>query len=151
MGDTVVLVTACHASSPRVGIDFLPLTPRLPRVHVRVCRIPGGFFKREGKQTEKETLYQSADRSADRPLFPSGWAFETQIIAMVISADTDYDSDVLAVTGAGCALALSECRSRRPSRRSGRYVDGRYGINPTFKQRRRSALDLIIAAVPTRS
>ena len=146
MGDTVVLVTACHASSPRVGIDFLPLTVDYREFTYASGRIPGGFFKREGKQTEKETLTSRLIDRPIRPLFPSGWAFETQIIAMVISADTDYDSDVLAVTGAGCALALSEMPFQKTIAgvRVG-YVDGKYVINPTFKQRKDSALDLIIA------
>jgi polyribonucleotide nucleotidyltransferase len=146
MGDTVVLVTACHASSPRVGIDFLPLTVDYREFTYASGRIPGGFFKREGKQTEKETLTSRLIDRPIRPLFPSGWAFETQIIAMVISADTDYDSDVLAVTGAGCALALSEMPFEKTIAgvRVG-YVDGQYVINPTFKQRKESALDLIIA------
>ena len=146
MGDTVVLVTACHASSPRVGIDFLPLTVDYREFTYASGRIPGGFFKREGKQTEKETLTSRLIDRPIRPLFPAGWAFETQIIAMVISADTDYDSDVLAVTGAGCALALSEMPFQKTIAgvRVG-YVDGQYVINPTFKQRKESALDLIIA------
>ncbi|MGV3520315.1 polyribonucleotide nucleotidyltransferase [Luteitalea sp.] len=146
MGDTVVLVTACHASSPRVGIDFLPLTVDYREFTYASGRIPGGFFKREGKQTEKETLTSRLIDRPIRPLFPAGWAFETQIIAMVISADTEYDSDVLAVTGAGCALALSEMPFQKTIAgvRVG-YVDGQYVINPTFKQRKSSALDLIIA------
>ncbi len=146
MGDTVVLVTACHASSPRVGIDFLPLTVDYREFTYASGRIPGGFFKREGKQTEKETLTSRLIDRPIRPLFPAGWAFETQIIAMVVSADTDYDSDVLAVTGAGCALALSEMPFQKTIAgvRVG-HVDGQYVINPTFKQRKESALDLIIA------
>ncbi|MBA2354057.1 MAG: polyribonucleotide nucleotidyltransferase [Acidobacteria bacterium] len=146
MGDTVVLVTACHASTPRQGIDFLPLTVDYREFTYASGRIPGGFFKREGKQTEKETLTSRLIDRPIRPLFPSGWAFETQIIAMVISADTDYDSDVLAVTGAGCALALSEMPFRKTIAgvRVG-HINGEYVINPTFKQRRESALDLIIA------
>ena len=146
MGDTVVLVTACHASSPRVGIDFLPLTVDYREFTYASGRIPGGFFKREGKAAEKEVLTSRLIDRPIRPLFPAGWAFETQIIAMVISADTDYDSDVLAVTGAGCALALSEMPFQKTIAgvRVG-YVDGQYVINPTFKQRKESALDLIIA------
>src|SRR5688572_10479595 len=100
-GDTMVLVTACHAASPRVGIDFLPLTVDYREFTYASGRIPGGFFKREGKPTEKEVLTSRLIDRPVRPLFPAGWAFETQIIAMVVSADTDYDSDVLAVTGAG--------------------------------------------------
>ena len=146
MGDTVVLVTACHAASPRVGIDFLPLTVDYREFTYASGRIPGGFFKREGKPTEKEVLTSRLIDRPVRPLFPAGWAFETQIIAMVVSADTDYDSDVLAVTGAGCALALSEMPFQKTIAgvRVG-FVDGAYVINPTFAQRKTSSLDLIIA------
>ncbi len=146
MGDTVVLVTACHAAQPRQGIDFLPLTVDYREFTYASGRIPGGFFKREGKPTEKEVLTSRLIDRPIRPLFPAGWAFETQVIAMVVSADTDYDSDVLAVTGAGCALALSEMPFLKTIAgvRVG-FVDGAYVINPTFAQRRTSSLDLIIA------
>jgi len=146
MGDSVVLVTACHAVNPREGIDFLPLTVDYREFTYASGRIPGGFFKREGKPTEKEVLTSRLIDRPVRPLFPAGWRFETQIIAMVVSADTDYDPDVLAVTGAGCALALSEMPFLKTIAgvRVGR-VDGQYVINPTFSQRRQSSLDLVIA------
>src|SRR5438046_1674609 len=107
-GDTMVLVTACHAASPREGIDFLPLTVDYREFTYASGRIPGGFFKREGKPPEKEVLTSRLIDRPIRPLFPAGWRFETQIIAMVLSADTENDSDVLAITGASAALALSE-------------------------------------------
>src|ERR687892_2921824 len=107
-GDTVVLVTACHAASAREGIDFLPLTVDYREYTYASGRIPGGFFKREGKATEKEVLTSRVIDRPIRPLFPAGWSYETQVIAFVLSADTDHDSDVLALTGAGAALALSE-------------------------------------------
>ncbi len=146
MGDSIVLVTACHAANPREGIDFLPLTVDYREFTYASGRIPGGFFKREGKPTEKEVLTSRLIDRPVRPLFPTGWRFETQIIAMVVSADTDYDPDVLAVTGAGCALALSEMPFQKTIAgvRVGR-VDGEYVVNPTFAQRRQSTLDLIIA------
>ena len=146
MGDSVVLVTACHSANPREGIDFLPLTVDYREFTYASGRIPGGFFKREGKQTEKETLTSRLIDRPVRPLFPGGWRYETQIIAMVVSADTDYDTDVLAVTGAGCALALSEMPFMKTIAgvRVGR-IDGAYVINPTFAQRRTSTLDLIVA------
>src|SRR5918995_4281446 len=100
MGDTVVLVTACHAANPREGIDFLPLTVDYREYTYASGRIPGGFFKREGKATEKETLTSRVIDRPIRPLFPSGWRYETQIIAFVISADNDHDGDVLAISGA---------------------------------------------------
>src|ERR671910_1409230 len=106
-GDTMVLVTACHASNPREGIDFLPLTVDYREYTYASGRIPGGFFKREGKATEKETLTSRCIDRPIRPLFPPGWRYETQIIAFVISADNDNDGDVLAITGASAALALS--------------------------------------------
>jgi polyribonucleotide nucleotidyltransferase len=146
MGDSMVLVTACHSANPREGIDFLPLTVDYREFTYASGRIPGGFFKREGKQTEKETLTSRLIDRPVRPLFPSGWRFETQIIAMVVSADTDYDTDVLAVTGAGCALALSEMPFMKTIAgvRVG-FINGEYVINPTFAQRRDSSIDLIIA------
>jgi len=104
MGDTMVLVSACHASSAREGIDFLPLTVDYREYTYASGRIPGGFFKREGKATEKETLTSRLIDRPIRPLFPAGWSFETQVIAFVLSADTDHDSDVLAITGASAAV-----------------------------------------------
>src|SRR5688572_20391331 len=146
MGDTMVLVTACHSSSPREGIDFLPLTVDYREYTYASGRIPGGFFKREGKATEKETLTSRVIDRPIRPLFPTGWAFETQVIAFVLSADTENDSDVLALTGAGAALALSEMPVEKTvaAVRVG-LVNGQYIVNPTFPQRKESRLDLVVA------
>jgi polyribonucleotide nucleotidyltransferase len=145
-GDTMVLVTACHSSSPRVGIDFLPLTVDYREYAYASGRIPGGFFKREGKATEKEVLTSRVIDRPIRPLFPSGWHYETQIIAFVLSADTDHDSDVLALTGASAALALSEMPFQKTIAgvRVG-LIDGQFIINPTYTQRRESRLDLVVA------
>src|SRR5512139_1803131 len=99
-GDSVVLVTACAAANPREGIDFLPLTVDYREYAYASGRIPGGFFKREGKPAEKEVLTSRLIDRPLRPLFPSGWRRETQIIALVLSADNANDTDVLAVTGA---------------------------------------------------
>ena len=107
-GDSVVLVTACRAANQREGIDFLPLTVDYREYTYASGRIPGGFFKREGKPTEKEVLTSRCIDRPTRPLFPAGWRFETQIIALVLSADQENDTDVLAITGASAALALSE-------------------------------------------
>src|SRR5688572_7799390 len=107
-GDTVVLVTACRAASAREGIDFLPLTVDYREYTYASGRIPGGFFKREGKPSEKEVLTSRVIDRPIRPLFPSGWRYETQVIALVLSADTQNDSDILAITGASAALAISE-------------------------------------------
>jgi polyribonucleotide nucleotidyltransferase len=145
-GDTVVLVTACYAPAERQGIDFLPLTVDYREYTYASGRIPGGFFKREGKPTEKEVLTSRCIDRPVRPLFPSGWRHETQIIAMVLSADSDNDSDVLAITGAGAALALSEIPFQKTIAgvRVG-MIDSEIIINPTYEQRRRSRLDLVVA------
>src|SRR5512145_1982997 len=145
-GDTVVLVTACRAASAREGIDFLPLTVDYREYTYASGRIPGGFFKREGKPAEKEVLTSRVIDRPIRPLFPSGWRYETQIIALVLSADSQNDSDVLAITGASAALALSSIPFTRTIAgvRMG-LVDGEYLVNPTYAQRRTSRLDLIVA------
>src|SRR5215510_13522436 len=93
-GDTMVLVTACHAANAREGIDFLPLTVDYREYAYASGRIPGGFFKREGKPAEKEVLTSSLIDRPIRPLFSSGWRYETQIIALLLSADTENDADV---------------------------------------------------------
>ncbi len=146
MGDTMVLVTACHSSSPREGIDFLPLTVDYREYTYASGRIPGGFFKREGKATEKETLTSRLIDRPIRPLFPAGWAYETQVIAFVLSADKDNDSDVLALTGAGAALAFSEMPVEKTvaAVRIG-LIDGQFVVNPTYPQRKTSKLDLVVA------
>ena len=145
-GDTVVLVTACAAANPREGIDFLPLTVDYREYAYASGRIPGGFFKREGKPSEKEVLTSRLIDRPIRPLFASGWRHETQVIALLVSADAENDSDVLAITGASAALALSSipCTRTIAGVRIGQ-VDGEFVVNPTFEQRRRSRLDLVVA------
>ena len=145
-GDTMVLVTACHAATPRLGIDFLPLTVDYREYTYASGRIPGGFFKREGKPPEKEVLTSRLIDRPIRPLFPEGWHYETQIIAMVMSADHENDADVLAITGASAALALSEVPFQKTIAgvRVG-LVNGNYVINPSHAERKESALDLIVA------
>src|SRR6188472_3243708 len=146
LGDTMVLVTACADANPREGVDFLPLTCDYKENAYASGRIPGGFFKREGKPPEKEVLTSRLIDRPIRPLFPAGWRYETQIIAFVISADTDNDSDVLAITGASAALAIASVPFKRSIAgvRVG-LVDGEFLINPTFAERRKSKLDLIVA------
>jgi polyribonucleotide nucleotidyltransferase len=146
MGESVVLVTACAAPNQREGIDFLPLTVDYKEYTYASGRIPGGFFKREGKPTEKEVLTSRMIDRPIRPLFPAGWRYESQIIALVLSADSRYDTDVLAISGASAALALSGIPIRKTigSVRVGQ-VDGQFIINPTFEERKKSRLDLIIA------
>jgi polyribonucleotide nucleotidyltransferase len=145
-GDSMVLVTACHAATPRSGIDFLPLTVDYREYTYAAGRIPGGFFKREGKPPEKEILTSRLIDRPIRPLFPEGWHYETQIIAMVISADTENDPDVLAITGASAALAISEMPFQKTIAgvRVG-LVNGSYVINPSHEERKQSALDLVVA------
>jgi polyribonucleotide nucleotidyltransferase len=145
-GDSVVLVTACRAPNAREGIDFLPLTVDYREYTYASGRIPGGFFKREGKPAEKEVLTSRVIDRPIRPLFPPGWRFETQIIALVLSADGENDTDVLAITGASAALALSDIPFEKTIAgvRVG-LVDDRYVINPTFEQRKTSKIDLVVA------
>jgi polyribonucleotide nucleotidyltransferase len=145
-GDSVVMVTACRAPSTREGIDFLPLTVDYREYSYASGRIPGGFFKREGKPAEKEVLTSRLIDRPIRPLFPGGWKYETQIIALVLSADTENDTDVLAVTGASAALAVSDIPFQKTiaAVRVG-LIDGQYVINPTFAQRKESRLDLVVA------
>src|SRR5258708_38291088 len=146
-GDSVVLVTACRAANAREGIDFLPLTVDYREYTYASGRIPGGFFKREGKPAEKEVLTSRCIDRPVRPLFPSGWRYETQIIALVLSADTENDTDVLAITGASAALALSGIPFQKTIA-GGRLglVDGHYVVNPTFEQRKQRKLDLVVVA-----
>lgn len=146
-GDTVVLVTACAAPEAKEGIDFMPLTVDYQERTYAAGKIPGGFFKREGRPTEKETLTSRFIDRPLRPLFPDGWAAETQIVATVLSADGEVDPDVLAMTGASAALHISDipfhgpiagCRVAR--------VNGELVANPTFAQLDDSDLEIIIAA-----
>ncbi len=145
-GDTVVIVTACASASAREGIDFLPLTVDYREYAYASGRIPGGFFKREGKPTEKEVLTSRLIDRPIRPLFPTGWSRETQVIALLLSADDENDSDVLALTGASAALSISRIPFERPiaAVRVG-LIDGETVINPTYPERKRSDLDLVVA------
>jgi polyribonucleotide nucleotidyltransferase len=146
MGESVVLVTACASPNPREGIDFLPLTVDYKEYTYASGRIPGGFFKREGKPSEKEVLTSRVIDRPIRPLFPAGWRNESQIIALVLSADANYDPDVLALSGASAALAVSSIPLQKTIAgvRVG-HVDGQYVINPTYEQRKKSTLDLVMA------
>ena len=145
-GDSVVLVTACRAAGVREGIDFLPLTVDYREYTYASGRIPGGFFKREGKPAEKEVLTSRVIDRPIRPLFPAGWRYESQVIALVLSADQENDTDVLAITGASAALALSDIPFEKTIAgvRVG-LVDGQFLVNPTFQQRKESKLDLVVA------
>ncbi len=147
-GDTVVLVTAVASKSPREGVDFLPLTVDYRENTYAAGKIPGGFFRREGRLNEKEVLTcRMIDRPL-RPLFPDGWACETQIIANVLSIDGENDSDVLAITGASLALGISNIPFPYAiaAVRIGISPDGDYLINPTFEELETSRLNLIVVA-----
>ncbi len=145
-GDTMVLVTAVAAMTTRPGIDFMPLTCDYLEKTSAAGKIPGGYFKREGRMTEVEVLTSRLIDRPSRPLFPKGWRFDTQIIAMVISSDREHASDVLAMTGASCALVLSDIPWAGPyaGLRVGR-LNGQFVINPTFTERTTSDLDLVVA------
>jgi polyribonucleotide nucleotidyltransferase len=145
-GDTVVLVTAVASKQPREGIDFFPLTVDYQERAYAAGKIPGGFFKREGRPHEKETLTARLIDRPIRPLFPSGYHQDVQIIATVLSADQENDPDVLAVVGASAALTLSPIPFLGPIGcvRIGR-VEGRFVLNPTYAQLAQSDLDVVVA------
>jgi polyribonucleotide nucleotidyltransferase len=145
-GDTMVLVTAVSGRSAREGLDFFPLTVEYRESSYSAGRIPGNYFRREGRPNEKEVLTCRLIDRPVRPLFPDGYRFETQIVGSVISADADNDPDVIAITGASCALYLSDIPFVTPIAgvRIG-LVDGKYIVNPTYDQRRDSQLNLIVA------
>ncbi len=145
-GDTMVLVAAVAAQAPREGIDFFPLTVEYRESNYAAGRIPGNYFRREGRPNEKEVLTSRLIDRPCRPLFTEGFRNETQVIATVISADPDNDPDVIAITGASCALYLSDIPFPNPIAgvRVG-LIDGRYVINPTYDERRESRLNLIVA------
>ena len=145
-GDTMVLVAAVGAEKPREGIDFFPLTVEYREHNYAAGRIPGNYFRREGRPGEKEILTARMIDRPCRPLFTEGYRNETQVIASVISADDENDPDVLAITGASLALYLSDIPFPNPIAgvRVG-LVDGRYLINPTYDEVRESRLNLVVA------
>ncbi|MFZ5587199.1 MAG: polyribonucleotide nucleotidyltransferase [Thermodesulfobacteriota bacterium] len=146
-GETVVLVTAVADYSVREGIDFIPLTVDYQEFGYAAGRIPGNFFRREmGRPSERETLTSRLIDRPVRPNIPKGWGYETQVIANVYSVDKVNDPDVMALTGASCALCLSEIPFNGPIAgvRVGR-VGGEFILNPTDEQREKSDLDLIVA------
>ncbi|MBA3322225.1 MAG: polyribonucleotide nucleotidyltransferase [Pyrinomonadaceae bacterium] len=145
-GDTMLLVAAVGAKQPREGIDFFPLTVEYREHNFAAGRIPGNYFRREGRPNEKEVLTCRLIDRPCRPLFTKGFRNETQVIASVISADPDNDPDVIAITGASCALYLSDIPFSTPIAgvRVG-LIEGRYIINPTYDEVRESRLNLIVA------
>ncbi len=146
MGDTVVLVTACAKQEVAPGRDFLPLTVNYVEKTYAAGRIPGGFFKREGRPTEKETLTSRLIDRPIRPLFPDGLYNDIQVVATVISVDAEIDPDIPAMLGASAALVLSGIPFNGPigAARVG-YKDGKYLLNPPAKELADSQLDLVVA------
>jgi polyribonucleotide nucleotidyltransferase len=145
LGDTVVLATAC-SSHPREGIDFFPLTVDYREYTYAAGRIPGGFFKREGRPTEREILTSRLIDRPVRPMFPEGYRDETQVVAMVLSADSDCNPDVLGVVGGAAALYLSDIPFYTPlgAVRVG-LLDNQLVTNPTYEQVKTSLLNLVVA------
>ncbi|MBZ5626212.1 MAG: polyribonucleotide nucleotidyltransferase, partial [Acidobacteriia bacterium] len=145
-GDAAVLVTACMANDPKPGAGFFPLTVDYREYTYAAGKIPGGFIKREGRPSEKEVLTSRLIDRPIRPLFPDGFLYETQIIAMVLSADPEQDPNSLAIAGAAAALAISDIPF--PYVLGGVRVgmrDGQYLANPTYTEGRESKLNIVVA------
>jgi polyribonucleotide nucleotidyltransferase len=145
-GETVVLVTAVASDKKREGIDFVPLTVNYLEMTYAAGRIPGGFFKREGRPTDRETLISRFIDRPLRPLFPKGFQNEVQIIATVLSADSDNDPSILGMIGASSALSLSDIPFAGPiaGAKVGR-IDGEFILNPTHEELEMSDIDLFVA------
>jgi polyribonucleotide nucleotidyltransferase len=150
MGDTVVLVTCVAKKDVEPGRDFFPLTVDYQEKTYAAGKIPGGFFKREGRPSEKETLTSRLIDRPLRPLFPKDFTNEVQIIATVLSLDPNIDPDIPAMLGASAAVTISGVPFNGPmaAARVG-YKDGNYILNPTFSQTRESELDLVVAGTRT--
>jgi len=146
MSDTVVLVTAVGLKKATPGRDFFPLTVNYIEKTYAAGRIPGGFFKREGRPTEKETLTSRLIDRPIRPLFPEGFINDVQVVAQVISVNSEVDPDIASLLGASAALAISGMPFLGPigGARVG-YIDGKYILNPTTTQLATSQLDLVVA------
>jgi polyribonucleotide nucleotidyltransferase len=145
LGDNVVIGTACCAPTPREGVDFFPLTVDYREYTYAGGRIPGGFIKREGRPSEREILTARQIDRPIRPLFPEGFRNETQVISLVLSADTENDPDVLAINAASCALTLSDIPFHGPvgAVRVG-LVNDEYLVNPTYAQMAESLLNIMV-------
>ncbi len=145
-GDTVVLITACMDTKPN-DRDFLPLTVDYREYTYSAGKIPGGFFKREGRPTEREILTSRMIDRPLRPLFPESWRNETQIVAMVLSADSENDPDMIGITGASAAAFISDLPFTTPvaAVRVG-LLDGKFAANPTVAEQKTSLLNIIVVA-----
>src|SRR5665213_72176 len=145
-GETTVLATAVAAKNPREGVDFLPLTVDYQEKYYAAGRIPGGYFKREGRPTEKETLVSRLIDRPVRPLFADGWRCETQVIVTTLSHDLENDPDILAMVAASAALTLSGAPFMGPiaAARVG-FINGEYVLNPTLDEMTETQLELVVA------
>ncbi len=145
-GETTVLATVVSAKSPKPGVDFFPLTVNYQEKAFAAGRIPGGYFKREGRPTERETLTSRLIDRPIRPLFPEGYRNDTQVIATVLSYDLENDSDILAMVASSAALTLSGIPFMGPvgAARVG-YINGALKVNPTLEEMKDSSLDLVVA------
>lgn len=145
-GDTVVLVTAVSKSEMKEGIDFFPLTVEYQEKYYAAGRIPGGFFKREGRPTSDATLIARLIDRPIRPLFPEGFFYDTQVIATVLSVDKDNDPEIAASIGASAALSISTIPFNGPTAaaRIGR-IDGKYVINPSLAEQEVSDMEIFVA------
>jgi polyribonucleotide nucleotidyltransferase len=143
-GETIILVSAVSSTTIKEGQDFFPLTVDYREKAAAVGKFPGGYFKREGRPSEKETLTARMTDRPLRPLFPKGYLYDTQIISVLLSADGENDPDMLSLNGASAALMVSDIPFAGPvgAVRVGR-VDGKFVVNPTHSQRERSDLDLV--------
>src|SRR6201981_1164337 len=144
-GENVVLAAATSNPEPRTGIDFFPLTVDYREYTYAGGRIPGGFIKREGRPSEREILTSRMIDRPIRPLFPEGFRCETQVIAFVLSADTENDPDVAAIKGASCAPTISDIPFQGPigAVRVG-LVNGGFILNPTYSEMRDSLLNIML-------
>src|ERR1700736_2852451 len=145
-GETTVLATVVAAKEPKAGIDFLPLTCNYQEKFFAAGRIPGGYFKREGRPTERETLISRLMDRPIRPLFSEGWRCDTQVIVTVLSHDLENDPDIVAMVAASAALTLSGAPFMGPigGARVG-FINNEYVLNPTLDEMKESQLDLVIA------
>src|SRR5271165_5952159 len=146
-GDTTVIATVVAAKQPKEGIDFLPLTVNYQEKYYAAGRIPGGYFKREGRPTEKETLTSRLIDRPIRPLFADGWRCDTQIITTVLAHDLENDPDIVAMVAVSAALTLSGVPFMGPigAARVG-FIDGEYVLNPTLDQLGPdNQMDLVVA------
>ena len=145
-GETSVLATVVADRSPKPGLDFFPLTVNYQEKAYAAGKVPGGYFKREGRPSEKETLVSRLIDRPIRPLFVKGFKNETQVIATVVSHDLENDADIVALVAVSAALTISGVPFQGPigGARVG-FINGEYVLNPTIEQMEETSLDLVVA------